>query len=131
MNKIILLFLSCFLFSCSTAEKSGLPVTEDRLFITRKYIGDFLSYIHTGPEVTNGTDLIWIKTTRDNSYGKISAYGRTCGFSSGDKLYLNSKYSPGCRTGDWEYEIGNDSLVLYTVSDFRIENNKIIRTWGQ
>lgn len=131
MNKIILLFVTSFLISCISTNKSGLPVAEDKLFITRKYIGDFVGYVHTSPEISNGTDLIWIKTNRDNSYGKISAYGRTCRFSAGDKLYLNSKYSPGCRTGNWEYEIGNDSLVLYTVSDFRIENNKIIRTWGQ
>lgn len=124
----IILILTSLLISCSTTKKIEPP---DSMFVTRKYIGDFIDFRHTGPEICGGTDLIWIRTTMDKGFGKISAYGKSCNFSAGDRIYLKARFSAERITGNWEYEIGNDSLISYRVSEFRFENKSFIRTWAQ
>jgi hypothetical protein len=128
MKKLLFLVLTGIIFSCSTTEKSSSLLQEDQFLITRKYIGNFVDYCHTGPEVTGGIDLIWIKTTIYNTYGKISVYGKTCSFSPGDKIYLKPVYSTPESYGNWLYQIENDSSVIYRVSDVRFENNVFTRT---
>jgi hypothetical protein len=93
---------------------------EDKLFISRKYVGNFLDYRLTSSKNYNGINLIWIKTTLDKTYGKISAYGKKCDFSYGDKLYIRRKYySPGGISGYWMYQIENDSTVYYKLCEFQ------------
>lgn len=111
-------------------KKSGTKIIEDKLFISRKFVGTFLDYRHTGPDTYNGPNLIWIKTSMENIYGKISAYGKKCKFSPGDKLYLRrSNYSPGGVSGYWIYEIENDSSVYYRATDFQHDRKVEIETW--
>jgi hypothetical protein len=116
------------IISCSTAKESSLLLQEDQFYTTRKYIGNFIDYYHTGPEIVGGIDLIWIRTTMYSTYGKISAYSKTCDFSVGDKVYLKPTSSTPGKFGYWEYQIENDSLVNYKVSEFRFENNIFVRT---
>ena len=62
-----------------------------------------------------------------NSFGKLSAYGNKCDFSVGDKLYLRRLYSTPDIHGNWTYQIENDSSVVYRVSDYKYENNVLVR----
>jgi hypothetical protein len=128
MKKLILLAFIGLLISCSTSNKSALLLKNDELVITRKYIGDFLDYCHTGPQIIGGHDLIWIKTTIYSSFGDISAYSKTCDFSVGDRIYLKPTCSTPGNFGYWEYQIENDSSVNYKMSEFRFENNLFVRT---
>lgn len=114
--------------SCSISNKSSSKLEEDRLIITRKYIGNFIEYYHTGPQIVGGKDLIWIKTTVYNTYGKISAYGTTCRFSEGERIYLKPTNIAPEEFGYWEYQIENDSSVFYKVSEYRFENNVFTQT---
>ena len=114
--------------SCSTTKKSSSHYQEDQFFITRKYIGNFINYVHTGPEIAGGYDLIWIKTTIYSTYGRISAYGKSCKFNVGDKIYLKQIYSTPGKNGYWGYQIENDSSVIYKVSEYRFENNIFVRS---
>ena len=119
------------IISCNTVKKSSYVLEKDEFFVTRKYIGDFIDYCHTGPEIFGGTHLIWIKTTIDSTFGKISAYGKKCEFSVGDKIYLRRTYpNPGTFLY-WGYQIENDSSVYYRVSEFRFENKVLVRAWSQ
>jgi hypothetical protein len=130
MKKLLLLVLTCFAISCSTVKKpSAYYLKEDELFNTRKYIGDFIDYSHTGPEIFGGAHLIWIRTTLYNSYGKLSAYGNKCDFSVGDKLYLKRLFSAPGNAGNWVYQIENDSSVYYRMSEYRYENNALVQAW--
>ena len=86
-----------------------------------------MDYCHTGPQVIGGKDLIWIKTTIYSTFGKISAYSKTCDFSVGDKIYLKPTYSTPGNYGYWVYQIENDSSVNYRVSEYRFENNVFVR----
>jgi len=123
MKKVMFLILMSTLFSCGVTKRSSTLIQEDQLFVTRKYIGVFIDYCHTGPQITGGKDLIWIKTSVYNSFGKLSAYGKSCDFSVGDKIYLKpSDFTPD-KFGYWMYQIENDSSISYRVSDFRFENN--------
>jgi hypothetical protein len=107
------------------SKKSSLIIPEDELFIIRKYLGKFIAFRHTGPDTYDGPNLIWIKTSLDNIYGKISAYGKSCEFSVGENLYLKrAYYSPGGISGYWIYQIENDSKTYYRVTDF--QNDKKI-----
>lgn len=128
MKKLLFLVLMGLNMSCGTTNKSYSYIQEDQLLIRRKYIGNFVDYCHTGPEVTGSNDLIWIKTTIYNNFGKISAYGKKCDFSVGDKIYMKPIYSTPGNYGNWQYLIENDSLVSYRVSDIRFENNAFTQT---
>lgn len=131
MKKLLFLILMALLIACSTLKKSSSLLEEDQLYITRKYIGDFLEYCHTGPQIVGGKDLIWIKTSVYTTYGKISAYGKTCDFSVGDKIYLKPVSSTTGEIGNWVYQIENDFSINYRVSEFRFENNVFTRNWSQ
>ena len=112
------------------AKKESELLADDELFIIRKYVGRFLDYRHSGPETYAGPNLIWIKTTMESTYGKISAYGKSCKFSVGDNLYLKrSLYSPGEISGYWIYQIENDSSIYYRASDFQHDKKVSIETW--
>jgi hypothetical protein len=128
MKKLLLLVFIGIMISCTTVKKSSSLYKEDQFFITRRYIGNFIGYYHTGPQIVAGYDLIWIKTTIYNTYGKISAYGKTCDFSVGDKIYLKPISSIPGNFGNWVYQIENDSAVNYRVSEFRYENNVFTRS---
>jgi len=131
MKKLLFLILMGLLIACGTSKKSSSLLEEDQLYITRKYIGDFLEYCHTGPQIVGGKDLIWIKTSVYTTYGKISAYGKTCDFSVGDKIYLKPVSSTTGDIGNWVYQIENDFSINYRVSEFRFENNVFTRNWSQ
>jgi len=112
------------------SKKTTQIIIEDKLFISRKYMGTFLEYRHTGPDTYNGPNIIWIKTSMSGTYGKISAYGKKCQFTVGDKLYLKRKYySPGEVSGFWEYWIENDSSRYYRVTDFQHDRKVPVENW--
>jgi len=130
MKRVLLLMLVALAAACSTQRKSASAITEDNLIITRKYVGDFVEYRHTGPENYEGPNIIWIKTTMEGQYGKISAYGRKCDFAGGERLYLRRKfYSPGIVSGYWVYVIENDSSVSYRATDLQHDREVYIKTW--
>ena len=112
------------------SKKSTKNVTEDQLFISRKYVGKFLDFRQTGPKDYNGPNIVWIKTSMSALYGKISAYGKKCAFSFGDNLYLRrGYYSPGGVSGFWVYQIENDSSVYYRVTDFQHDRKVYVENW--
>lgn len=117
----------------SPAKRSKKPfiiIEEDGLMITRKYVGSFIEYRHTGFEINEGPNLIWIKTSMENTFGKISAYGRKCEFSAGDKLYLRrTYYTPGGISGYWTYQIENDSSIYYRLTDFQNDKKVFVESW--
>jgi hypothetical protein len=112
------------------SRKSSLIVEEDELFIIRKYVGTFIDYRHTGIDTYEGPNLIWIKTSMNNTYGKISAYGKNCEFSAGDNLYIKrTYYTPGGISGYWMYQIEDDSSLYYRVTDFQHDKKVFVETW--
>jgi hypothetical protein len=124
----LFLVLLIIAVSCSTVKNTSTLVQEEQFVISRRYIGNFIGYSHTGAHIVGGKDLIWIKTTVYSTFGKISAYGRTCDFNVGDKIYLKPTNAAPWKFDDWEYQIENDSSVVYKVSDFRFENNIFTRS---
>ncbi len=128
MKKYGLIILMVLGISCATTKRTGL-LPEDEIFVTREYVGDFVDYRHTGPETFGDPHIIWIKTTMDSTYGKISAYGKKCEFSLGDKIYLRRTYSAPGVFGYWEYQIENESSVFYRVSEFQFDNKVLVQNW--
>ena len=116
-----------------TSKKSNKAfkiIIEDKLFVSRKYVGKFVDYRQTGPSDSKGLNLIWIKTTLDKTFGKISALGKKCEFSVDDKLYIKrTYYSPGVVSGYWVYQIENDSSVYYRLTDFQHDHKVSVETW--
>ncbi|MCK7511600.1 MAG: hypothetical protein MZV70_51185 [Desulfobacterales bacterium] len=86
MKRVMLLILMGLTVSCGSLRKPSATIEEDELIITRKYVGDFIEHRQTGPENYDGPNMIWIKTSMEDVYGKISAYGRKCEFAEGDRL---------------------------------------------
>ena len=128
--KRFLIFISVVvLASCATTQKSS--VKEDSLILTRKYVGNFVEYRQHIPEKFGEPYLIWIKTTMDSTYGKISAYGERCDFHAGDRLYIKRiQLSPGPISSYWEYQIeSDDNPVYYKLSEFQHDRKNLISTW--
>jgi hypothetical protein len=112
------------------SEKLSANVTENKLLISRKYVGKFLDYRQTISKTELGPNILWIKTSMENEFGKISAYGKKCDFLIGDKLYLKrTYYNPGGISGYWTYQIENDSSVFYRVTDFQHDRKVPVETW--
>lgn len=127
MKKFLLIFITGIVISCTVVNKSSYYQDENELINTRRYIGEFIDYCHTGSEIFGGANLIWIKTTLYNRYGKISAYGGKCDFTAGDKIYLRRLYTTPGAYGIWSYQIENDSSVFYRVSEYRFEHNVLVQ----
>jgi hypothetical protein len=128
MKKHGFILLIALGISCATTEKSGL-LPEDKLIVTRKYVGNFVDYIHAKPLNFGDPHLIWIKTTNDTTYGKISAYSKKCDFSAGDRIYIRRIYSSPEVFGNWEYQIENDSSVFYRVNQYQYDNKVLVQNW--
>jgi len=130
IKKLLFLLVLALTFSCSSSKKASSGIEEDELIITRKYVGVFMDYRHTGPENYDGPNIIWVKTSMEDVYGKISAYGKKCEFSQGDRLYLRRTfYSPGIVSGYWVYTLENDSSVSYRATDLQHDREVFIKTW--
>jgi hypothetical protein len=129
MKKLIFIVLVGITFSCSSFKESGTNPREDEIFITRKYIGDFIEYRQTGPDNFAGINLIWIKTSMDSTLGKISAYGKKCEFRPGERLFLTRNfYAPGSVSGFWIYMIENDSTISYRVTEYQYDKKIMVQT---
>jgi hypothetical protein len=129
MNRV-LFFVGLFLLaSCASVKQSGSE--EDSLVLTRKYVGNFVEYRQHIPEKLGQPYLIWIKTTMDSTYGKISAFGERCDFKPGDRLYIKrNQVSPGPISTYWEYQIeSDDKQVVYKLSEFQHDRKNLIGTW--
>jgi hypothetical protein len=113
----------------TSSKRTSEIVIEDEFLVTRKYVGEYLDYRHTGPSTSDGPNIIWIKTSLDKTFGKLSAYGKSCDFKRGDKLYLRRIfYSPGDISGYWVYHIENDSSVYYRLSEFQYDKKVFVET---
>ncbi len=112
-----------------SSKRTSEIIIEDEFLITRKYVGEYMDYRHTGPSTSDGPNLIWIKTTLDKTFGKLSAYGKSCDFKQGDKLYLRRIfYSPGDVSGYWVYHIENDSSAYYRLSEFQYDKKVFVES---
>ena len=127
---VFILLSGIILYSCSATKRSFVKVDEDQLIITRRYVGDYIEYRNTDPDDFTGYNLIWIRTTQDSTYGKISAFGKECEFSPGDRLFLRRTYlSPGGISGYWVYRIENDSSVNYKLTEYQHDRKIPVQQW--
>jgi hypothetical protein len=129
MKRFLIFIAVVVLTSCATTQKSS--VKEDSLMLTRKYVGNFIEYRQHIPEKFGEPYLIWIKTTMDSTYGKISAYSERCDFRAGDRLYIKRiQLSPGPISSYWEYQIeSDDNPVYYRLSEFQHDRKNLISNW--
>jgi len=129
MRKLIYFILPVILASCATTKQPA--VKEDTMVLTRKYVGNFIEYRQHVPEKFGEPYLIWIKTTMDSTYGKISAYGERCDYMKGDRLYIRRiQLSPGPVSTYWEYRIeSDDNPLTYRLSEFQHDRKSLISSW--
>jgi hypothetical protein len=119
MKKIGFILLMLSGISCVTTERSGL-LPQDELVITRKYVGNFVSYTNTSSSGLAAPHILLVKTSQDSIYGEISICSRRCKFEPGERLYIRRGYQPNGRTGYWIYQIENEkeNKIWYRLSDF-------------
>ena len=129
MKKLLFLITAGTMISCTSVKQASRPYNIDELCTTRRYIGNFVDYYQTGPGVFGSISLVWIRTTLFN-YGKISVYGTQCDFSEGERIYLKRASSVPGPFGNWEYQVENDSSVVYRVSNYRYENNTFVQAYN-
>jgi hypothetical protein len=130
MKKLGFLFLLLIVISCASVNKSGL-LPEDELFVTRKFVGNFIEGEVTPPEYFGNPHLLSITTTLDSLYGKISVYSRKCDFLTGDRLYVRRVYQATGVFGSWLYQIENENpvKVSYQVRGFQNGKKVLAQSW--
>jgi len=128
MKKIALLWL-LVLAGCATTKQTS--YREDELLLTRRYVGNFVEYRQHIPEKLGEPRLIWIKTTMDSTYGKMSAYGQKCDFYEGERLFIRRIfYSPAGSYGYWNYQIETaDTKTSYRLSEFQHDRKILVQEW--
>lgn len=116
--------------SCVSFNKSGL-FPEDELFVTRKFVGNFVECEIIPPSYFGNPHLISITTTLDTLYGKISAYSKKCDFLQGDRLYVRRVYQTTGVFGSWIYEIENENpiRISYQISQFQSGKKILAQSW--
>jgi hypothetical protein len=123
------LILVCTAVSCITGNKSTSLVEEDNLYLTRFFVGNFLSYQHTTADSKGNPDLIWITTSRDSIHGKISAYGKECHFTPGERLYLRRVLTENEKSEAWVYRIENADTVNYMLNEYQAHKRGLAEAW--
>ncbi len=115
--------------SCSSVGK--LSTQKEELVMTRKYVGNFVESRQTAPARLGDPNLIWIKTTMSDTYGRISAYSKECTFTPDVRLYIRKVYTmPGGISGYWEYQIeSDDAKVSYRMTEFQNDKKVSVTTW--
>lgn len=118
----------CIVASCSTVNRSSSLIEEDKLYVTRIYVGNFLDFRHTASDSYGNPDLIWIETTQDTIHGKISAYSKECAFSPGERLYLRRVLTTNGKNEAWVYQVENSDTVNYEINEYQDHNN-VLEAW--
>lgn len=124
-----LLILVCTAVSCTTGNKSASVIEEDKLYATRIYVGNFLDSQYTKSDPYGNPDLIWITTSQDSLYGKISVYGKECLFTPGERLYLRRILSVNRKSEAWVYQIENSATASYLIYEYQIHNKGLVESW--
>jgi hypothetical protein len=130
MKKLGFLFVMLVSISCASVNKSGL-LPEDELFVTRKFVGNFVECKITPPSYFGNPHLLLITTTLDTLYGKISAYSKKCDFLPGDRLYVRRVYQTTGVFGSWIYQIENENpvKVSYQISELQSGKRILAQSW--
>jgi hypothetical protein len=128
LTVIVIAIVLILASSCRTTRNSEL-LLEDELFITRKYVGNFLEYRITPPQRFTDPTIVWVKTTQDSIYGKISIYSKECQFKPKDRLYLRRQYQTPGIWGYWEYRLENneENPITYRVSEFQYGKKVLVQ----
>ena len=119
----------CLTVSCSTSNTSSSTVEEDKLYVTRKYIGNFLSYLHTEPDHFGNPHLIWLETTMDTIHGRVSLFSKECAFSEGERLYLRRVQADKGADASWVYQVENSDSVSYIINEYRNHDTGSLQSW--
>ena len=127
---LALMIIMILLVSCSASREAGL-MAEDRIFVTRKYVGNFVEYAESKPYYRGGPKVIQITTTLDTIYGKISAFASRCDFQQGERLYIKRVYQPSGVFGNWKYQIENDKdkITSYGIMEFKYGDKILVQNW--
>jgi hypothetical protein len=126
---LLLLILVCTAVSCTTGIKPASVIEEDKLYMTRIYVGNFLDSQYTKSDPYGNPDLIWITTSQDTLYGKISVYGKECLFTPGERLYLRRILSVNRKSEAWVYQIENSTTASYLVYEYQVHNKGLVESW--
>ena len=119
----------CLTASCSSSKTSSSLTEEDKLYVTRKYIGNFVSYIHTDPDHFGNPDLIWLRTSMDSIHGRISAYSKECAFSEGERLYLRRVQVDTGAEAYWVYQVENSDSLRYMINEYHNHDTAPLQSW--
>jgi len=116
--------------SCGALKKESTE-DEEEFVISRKFVGTFIDFRYTPPEDIAGQHIIWLKTSLERFYGKISVLGKKCDFKNGERLYLKrTLYDPGIGAGYWIYHVENDSsTVSYEATEFQHDKKVPVESW--
>lgn len=113
-------FIIITVILCSCTVTSRIGIQEDKMFVTRKYVGQYVEYRFVKVRFID-PNICWIKTSLDSIYGKIPVHGKSIKYQAGEYLYLRRVYFnlPGNSGGFWTYliESNNSRYIYYTLGN--------------
>lgn len=124
MKYLKLTILIILLTGCSAANKIA---SEEGFVITRKYVGELVDHRRIEGEGLLDSDIVWLKTSMEKSYGKIAIImSGKLKLKKGDRLYIRRKHSSNPGMNQWIYILeANDGDVFYSLHSFR-KNETVI-----
>ena len=115
LKSITVIILMMVLVKCSVFRLS--KDTDSELLITRKYVGNYIDYRLAGEGDPLNPHIFWIKTSLENTYGKIGVYAKgNMDLQENDRLYLRRTLYSHQAINSWNYLLeSSDQTVFYKI----------------
>lgn len=119
MKNLWIILCLVILGACTTFKR--VPIEEDKLFRTRRYVGLYEDYRFVKPRFVD-PNTCWVKTSLDSIYGKIPVAGKEIKYDKGEPIFIRRTYivMAGNAGGFWAYQM-ESGMSKYT---YVIRGNK-------
>jgi len=109
-----ILYLAVILTTIASCTVTEPVIQQDQLLITRKYVGNLLDYRRVEGEGLLDPDVVWLKTTMENNYGKIGIYIKgELKLDTGERLYIRRTHSDTPGISQWTYFLESNTGEVY------------------
>lgn len=100
-----------FITACSVREPA---IQQEQIMLTRKYAGNLLDYRRIEGGGLMDPDIIWLKTTLENVYGKIGIYvSGKFELDINERLYIRRVLTDNPGMNQWTYFLESDDGEIF------------------
>lgn len=121
-----LLLLMIAAGSCAVSDHTASLQPEDKLFVSRKYVGQYVS--SSTERLGFGMPRVTYVQTDSKEYDSIVIYGKDCKFVQGERLYIRCRWVQPSAAGYWAYELEGEA-AQYRLGQFGYGAKLLTQSW--